>query len=35
MTLGNMRNVATIGKLIANVFNRVGKHEIENLDLPP
>ena len=34
MTLGNMRNVATIGKPIANVLNRVGKHEIENLDLP-
>ena len=30
-----MGNVVTIGKLIANVSNHLGKHEIENLNLPP
>jgi hypothetical protein len=35
MTLRRAGNVVALGKLIANVCNRVGKHENENLNLPP
>ena len=35
MTPGRAGNVVTIGKLIANVCNHLGKHEIESLNLPP
>ena len=34
MTPGSMGNVVTIGKLIANVCNCAGKHEIQILNQP-